>query len=117
MLLADLEDELREEEARLARIRQDIKAKETTLTHEDALTADLETEWATTRRRTNELTGRVRSLGAALTETAHELAGITAALYTGQSGPQRTRVSSDGLITDRPDLARKLLEARGQRWR
>jgi len=29
------------------------------------------------------------------------LAGITAALYTGQEGPQRTRVSADGLITDR----------------
>src|ERR1700722_1081856 len=30
-----------------------------------------------------------------------ELAGITAALYTGQDGPTRTRVSADGLITDR----------------
>ncbi|MFO0967011.1 MAG: AAA family ATPase [Gemmataceae bacterium] len=78
MLLADLEDELREEEARLARIRQDIKARETTLTHEDALAADLETEWATTRRRTNELTGRVRTLVGAVAETAHELADITA---------------------------------------
>jgi ATP-dependent helicase YprA (DUF1998 family) len=30
-----------------------------------------------------------------------ELAGITAALYTGQQGPQRTKVTVDGLITDR----------------
>ncbi len=29
------------------------------------------------------------------------LAGVTAALYTGQAGPQRTKVSRDGLITDR----------------
>ena len=29
------------------------------------------------------------------------LAGVTAALYTGQAGPQRTKVSKDGLITDR----------------
>jgi ATP-dependent helicase YprA (DUF1998 family) len=29
------------------------------------------------------------------------LAGVTAALYTGQDGPQRTKVSKDGLITDR----------------
>ena len=36
-----------------------------------------------------------------LLTTRDELAGITAALYTGQDGPQRTRVSSDGLITDR----------------
>jgi ATP-dependent helicase YprA (DUF1998 family) len=34
--------------------------------------------------------------------TGHEeLRGITAALYTGQGGPQRTLVSADGLITDR----------------
>ena len=36
-----------------------------------------------------------------LLSTRDELAGITAALYTGQDGPQRTRVSADGLITDR----------------
>ncbi|SOC50279.1 protein of unknown function [Blastococcus aggregatus] len=29
------------------------------------------------------------------------LAGVTAALYTGQEGPSRTRVTADGLITDR----------------
>ena len=36
-----------------------------------------------------------------LLTTREELAGITAALYTGQEGPRRTRVSADGLITDR----------------
>ena len=36
-----------------------------------------------------------------LLTTREELAGITAALYTGQDGPQRTKVSKDGLITDR----------------
>ena len=36
-----------------------------------------------------------------LLTTRDELAGITAALYTGQVGPERTRVSADGLITDR----------------
>jgi ATP-dependent helicase YprA (DUF1998 family) len=35
------------------------------------------------------------------------LAGITAALYTGEAGPQRTKVSKDGLITDR-DVIRDL---------
>jgi ATP-dependent helicase YprA (DUF1998 family) len=29
------------------------------------------------------------------------LAGVTAGLYTGQAGPQRTKVTPDGLITDR----------------
>ena len=38
---------------------------------------------------------------AKLITTRPELAGITAALYTGQAGPQRTKVSADGLITDR----------------
>jgi ATP-dependent helicase YprA (DUF1998 family) len=36
-----------------------------------------------------------------LLTTREELAGITAALYTGQSGPTRTKVTEDGLITDR----------------
>ncbi len=36
-----------------------------------------------------------------LLTTREELAGITAALYTGQDGPTRTRVSGEGLITDR----------------
>nr|WP_090276603.1 DEAD/DEAH box helicase [Mycolicibacterium komanii]CRL70034.1 helicase [Mycolicibacterium komanii] len=46
-----------------------------------------------------------------LTENA-ALAGITAALYTGEGGPQRTKVTSDGLITDRAvirDLAPDIL--------
>ncbi|STX07479.1 DEAD/DEAH box helicase [Kocuria rosea] len=30
-----------------------------------------------------------------------DLAGVRAALYTGQNGPSRTKVSADGLITDR----------------
>ena len=36
-----------------------------------------------------------------LLTTREELAGITAALYTGQDGPTRTKVSGEGLITDR----------------
>jgi ATP-dependent helicase YprA (DUF1998 family) len=38
---------------------------------------------------------------AALITANPELAGITAALYTGEAGPKRTMVSADGLITDR----------------
>lgn len=38
---------------------------------------------------------------AELITTHPSLAGVTAGLYTGQQGPQRTRVSADGLITDR----------------
>lgn len=36
-----------------------------------------------------------------LLTTEPDLAGITAALYTGQAGPTRTKVTADGLITDR----------------
>ena len=38
---------------------------------------------------------------ATLISTHDELSGITAALYTGQKGPERTKVSGKGLITDR----------------
>ncbi len=62
MLLADLEDSLREHETRLGKIQQDIKADETTLNHESALTADLETELGRTRRRQAELTTRLSTL-------------------------------------------------------
>src|SRR5436189_6346932 len=36
-----------------------------------------------------------------------ELSGMTAALYTGQQGATRPRVSSDGLITDRYVIRRQ----------
>lgn len=45
----------------------------------------------------NDQAGRLTEL---LT-SREELAGINAALCTGQSGPQRTKVTADGLITDR----------------
>lgn len=38
---------------------------------------------------------------AELITTHPSLAGVTAGLFTGQQGPQRTKVSADGLITDR----------------
>ncbi len=38
---------------------------------------------------------------AELLTSRDELAGITAALYTGQDGPTRTKVTKEGLITDR----------------
>lgn len=38
---------------------------------------------------------------AALLSSHDELSGVTAALYTGQDGPKRTKVSAAGLITDR----------------
>jgi chromosome segregation protein len=68
--LADLEDALHDGEAGLARILQQIGAEETTLTHETALTADLEAELARTRRRLGELTSRVAGLAASTAEAA-----------------------------------------------
>lgn len=38
---------------------------------------------------------------ATMISSSPELSGVTAALYTGQEGPSRTKVTSDGLITDR----------------
>ena len=40
-----------------------------------------------------------------LLTTREELAGVTAALYTGQNGPTRTKVTAAGLITDRASSA------------
>ena len=58
-----LDDELRRQEAALADARQQIMAEETTLGHEAALSADLETELARTRERLNELNARVGVAG------------------------------------------------------
>lgn len=71
MLLADLEDELRDEEGRLARVQQEIKAGQTTIAHEAALTSDLEADLARTRRRLAELTTRLSDLA----ETFHQAEG------------------------------------------
>jgi chromosome segregation protein len=68
--LADLEDGLHESEAGLTRVLQQIRAEETTLTHESALTDDLEAELQRTRGRLADLTARV----AALFETAGKAA-------------------------------------------
>ena len=65
MLLADLEDSLRDQEACMARLQQEIKTEDTTLVHEAALTADLETELDRTRRRLVELTTRLSTLAQA----------------------------------------------------
>ncbi|HWY85186.1 MAG TPA: AAA family ATPase, partial [Gemmataceae bacterium] len=73
MLLADLEDALREHEAGLAGVRQEIKAAETTLTHESSLTTDLEAELVRTRRRLAELTTRLGALSQANQQAETEL--------------------------------------------
>jgi chromosome segregation protein len=72
-LLADLDDALRDREANLAQAAQIIKTQETTLTHERALSADLETELIATRQRLASLSGQVRDLTAAASLAAAEL--------------------------------------------
>jgi chromosome segregation protein len=73
IFLADLDDALRDQESRLAQVLQEIKTQETTLTHEGALTADLEAELDRTRRRWTELATRVGALAEAAQEAAREL--------------------------------------------
>jgi chromosome segregation protein len=84
--LADLEDGLHDGEAGLARILQQIGAEETTLTHETALTADLEAALARTRQRLGELTARVGVLAATAREAAqaHAAAEGDAASHRGE---------------------------------
>jgi chromosome segregation protein len=74
MLLADLDDALREHEARLARAQQEIKTQETTIAHESSSSADLEAEVERTRRGLGELAGRVTALETAVRRAADELA-------------------------------------------
>ncbi len=62
MLLADLDDSLHTEEGKLAKLLQEIKSEETTITHESSLTGDLEVELQETRKRLTELTVRVEAL-------------------------------------------------------
>src|SRR5438270_5285325 len=59
ILLADLEDGLRDGEAGLARVMEHIRAEEATISREAALTAELEVDLGRTRRRLAELTGHV----------------------------------------------------------
>ena len=72
MALADLDDQLHEEESALAKCLQQIKSEETTIIHETALAGDLETELAQTYKRLNDLTVRVHTLAetARATETS-----------------------------------------------
>ncbi len=77
MALADLDDQLHVEDGALAKYLQDIRSGETTITHEVALTADLETELAQTRGRLNDLTLRVRALAESMRGAETALAEVT----------------------------------------
>jgi len=77
MLLADLDDQLRDEEAALAKLLGQIQADESTITHETGATSDLQAELQQTRHRLNDLTQRVRAL--AETTRAAEAALVEAA--------------------------------------
>ncbi len=61
MLLADLDDQLHDEVASLAKWQQQIQSEESTIAHESSLTGDLETELQQTRQRLTELTVHVRA--------------------------------------------------------
>ncbi len=78
IFLADLEDNLRDQEANLARVLQRIKTEETTLSHEGTLTNDLEAELRTTRKRLAELTHHVGALAEAARSAEEEWARVEA---------------------------------------
>ncbi|MCI0639017.1 MAG: chromosome segregation protein SMC [Gemmataceae bacterium] len=73
MLLADLDDNLRDQEAHLARVQQHIKTQETTLAHETALSADLEIELDRMRRQLADLSYRLGALADAVHKAEEEL--------------------------------------------
>lgn len=73
ILVADLEDALREQEGRLNQVLQEIQVQQSTLSHESSLSEDLENELRQTRRRLSELSERVRTLAEAQGIAASEL--------------------------------------------
>ncbi|MCI0376947.1 MAG: chromosome segregation protein SMC [Gemmataceae bacterium] len=77
MLLADLDDNLRDQEALLARAQQEIKTQETTLAHESALSADLEFELDRTRRQLADLSFQLGALADAVHKAENELEAAT----------------------------------------
>ncbi|MCS7047031.1 MAG: AAA family ATPase, partial [Gemmataceae bacterium] len=87
--LADLDDALHDQEARLARIVQEISNQEMTLTHEAAVIADVEKELERTRRRWTELSQRV----SALTE-AVEAAQVEVAAAEAEAAAQRQQTQA-----------------------
>jgi chromosome segregation protein len=74
VFLADLEDALREGEAALARVVQQIRAEETTLDREATLGDDLEAELRGTGKRLAELIARVTALAESEGEAGRHLA-------------------------------------------
>ncbi|MCI0465351.1 MAG: chromosome segregation protein SMC [Gemmataceae bacterium] len=77
-MLNQLDDRLREQEALLSAARERIRAEETTLAHENALSTDLEAELARTRGRLTELNGRVAALAESARRAREELHGVEA---------------------------------------
>src|SRR5262249_49008339 len=77
-VLAQLDARLREQEGSLASARQQIRAEETTLNHEAALSADLEAELGRTRGRLAELSARVATLAETVGRSRAELGEVEA---------------------------------------
>jgi chromosome segregation protein len=86
-MLVQLDEVVREHESMLADARQQIAAEDTTLGHEWALAADLESDLAATRARMTELNARVAALAEAAGRAAAELAVVEA-----QATDQRTQL-------------------------
>jgi chromosome segregation protein len=76
--LASIDESLHAQEGALAQARQQITAEETTLGHERALSAELETDLDATRSRMTELNRRVGALAVAVADAVKQLAGAEA---------------------------------------
>jgi chromosome segregation protein len=84
--LQRLDEAVHEQEVALAAARQQIATGEGTLTHEWALSADLEADLARTRARLTELSRRVSTLAEAGERAAGELRGVEAQCEGQRSG-------------------------------
>jgi chromosome segregation protein len=74
--LAKVDELVRQQEGLLARARQEIAAQETTVGHEQTLSADLEADLGKMRGRLTELGTRVATLTAAVGEAALEMQSV-----------------------------------------
>src|SRR6516162_9540506 len=108
MMLADLDDQLHDEEASLAKWQQQIQAEESTIAHESSLTRDLEAELQQTRKRLTELTVRVRALAEATRAAEEWLQEATQQAANEQQAVQAHQTSLEAAVVCLTELHKQI---------
>lgn len=113
-LLTELDDQLRREESRLADARQVIKTQQTTLAHEDSLTAELETELSRTRLRLNELASRMTCIVEAHARVETELSQTDAQAHEQRQSVQMLEAGLSETVKSLAGLQHQVAEDKAE---